>query len=287
MAAVACLFGLIVGSFLNVVVHRLPLGEPLGLFRKTRSQCPACAARIAWYDNLPLLSYVALGGRCRACKVRIPLRYPLVEAVTGALFLLAAVRVEELGWSPPWLAWGVVAAFSAVCVAASAIDFRHKILPDLFTLKVGPAIALVGAIAVADIHGTVLFGHDLAAPAGSLKPGLASLIVGVAGAITGGGIIWLIRALGTLALKREAMGLGDVKFMAMAGLLLGPVPTLFALAVALVGGSVLGVGIWIATRNREIPFGPFLALGVLAVLFYGGPVAHFITVTYPSWVRGG
>jgi len=285
LPVMAGLFGLIVGSFLNVVVHRLPLGEPLGLFRKTRSQCPECAARIAWYDNLPLVSYLVLGGRCRACRWRIPLRYPLVEAVTGGLFFLAAVRVEELSLSPPWLAWAVIAAFTAICIAASAIDFKHKILPDVLTLRAGPVAALVGAVAVVGIHGTVLFGHDLAA--GSMKPGMASLIVGVAGAITGGGIIWLIRALGTLALRREAMGLGDVKFMAMAGLLLGPVPTLFALVVALVGGSVLGVAIWIATRNREIPFGPFLALGVLAVLYYGGPVETFITVTYPNWIRGG
>lgn len=282
---VAGLFGLVVGSFLNVVVHRLPLREPLGLFRKTRSQCPSCSATIAWYDNLPLLSYVALLGRCRACRWRIPLRYPLVELTTGALFALAAVRTEDLGWTPGWLAWAVAAAFSAVCVAASAIDFRHKILPDVLTLRVGPLIALVGTVFVVDLHGTVLFGHDLAGQ--SLKPGMASLVVGAVGAVTGGGIIWLIRALGTLALKREAMGLGDVKFMAMAGLLLGPVPTLFALAVALLGGSVLGVAIWIATRNREIPFGPFLALGVLAVLFHGEEIAHFITVTYPSWVRPG
>jgi prepilin signal peptidase PulO-like enzyme (type II secretory pathway) len=114
---------------------------------------------------------------------------------------------------------------------------------------------------------------------------MASLVVGLAGAATGGGLIWLIRAVGTWVARREAMGLGDVKFMAMAGLLLGPVPTLLALGVAMVGGSVLGLAIWAVTRNREIPFGPFLALGALAALFYGPEIEHFVTVTYPRWVH--
>ena len=120
-----------------------------------------------------------------------------------------------------------------------------------------------------------------------MKPGLASLVVGLAGIVVGGGIIWSIRALGTLLLRREAMGLGDVKLMATSGLLLGPQGVLLAIGCALVGGSVLGLVIWAVTRNREIPFGPFLALGVLAVLFYGGPIEHFVLVTYPEWVRGG
>jgi leader peptidase (prepilin peptidase)/N-methyltransferase len=287
LAVVAGLLGLLVGSFLNVVIHRLPRGEPLGLLRMTRSQCPRCAATIRWYDNLPLVSYALLGGRCRACRERIALRYPLVEAVTAGLFVLAVYRVDDAGWTPPWLAWGVTAAFVAVCIAASAIDFQLKLLPDALTLKVGPVVTFLGAVAVVGIHGTHLFGWDHGPDLGrSMKPGMASLLVGLVGAATGGGIIWFIRAAGTLALKREAMGLGDVKFMAMAGLLLGPVPTLLALGVAMVGGSVLGLAIWAATRNREIPFGPFLALGALAVLFYGPDLEHFITVTYPGWVHG-
>jgi len=279
----AGMLGAIVGSFLNVVIHRLPQDEPLGLFRRTRSACPACGAGIAWYDNLPLLSFFVLRGRCRACRGRISLRYPLVEAVTAALFVLCAERTFALPWSPRVLGFLVAAAFTAVLVAASAIDFQLKILPDKLTLRAGPLICLVGALGVPGFHGTDFFGVPLAE---SVKPSLASLVVGVAGAIVAGGIIAAIRSLGTLIVRREAMGLGDVKFMAMCGLLLGPWPAVLAIMVAVVGGAVLGGAIWAVTRNREIPFGPFLAMGALAVLFYGDAIHHLIFVTYPAWVGG-
>ncbi len=287
-------FGAIVGSFLNVVVHRIPRDEPLGLFKKTRSCCPSCKAGIAWFDNVPLASYVLLLGKCRACGWRIPLRYPVVEASCAALFALAAMRTDALaGWTPGWLAFAVVAAFSAVCLAATAIDFEHKILPDELTLRAGPVVAFTGALFVPGIHGSALLGYDADGMARlglelvpAVKPALASLVVGVAGAATGAGIIAFIRWLGTLIFRREAMGLGDVKFMLMCGLLLGPWGSILSIMVAMVGGSILGVLIWAVTRNREIPFGPFLALGALAVLFYGASIEHLILVDYPAWVRG-
>lgn len=276
----AGIMGALIGSFLNVVIHRMPLGESMGF---SRSKCPGCGATIRWFDNIPLLSFLVLRGRCRACGWRIPLRYPVVEAATSALFVLAAMRTRDFGWEPWPLAFGVSAAFSALLVAASFIDMAHKILPDKLTLRAGPIIALIGALGVPAIHGTVLFGHELG---GSIKPGLASLLVGLAGAVVGGGIILSIRQLGSWLLKKEAMGLGDVKFMAMAGLLLGPGPVVFAIATAMVGGSVLGVVIWAITKNREIPFGPFLAAGCLAVLFYGGAIDHFVFEVYVPWARG-
>ena len=294
LVSMAGVFGAIVGSFLNVVAHRIPRDEPLGLFRKTRSYCPSCKAKIAWFDNVPLVSYALLLGKCRACAWRIPLRYPLVEAACAALFALAAARTSALGWTPAWLAFGVTAAFSAICLAASAIDFEHKILPDELTLRAGPLVGLAGALFLPGLHGTAFFGRDADGMARwgldlvpALKPGLASLVVGLAGAATGAGIIALIRWLGTLMVRREAMGLGDVKFMLMCGLLLGPWNTVLAIMVAMVGGSVLGILIWAVTRNREIPFGPFLAMGALAVLFYGASIEHLILVDYPAWVRGG
>jgi leader peptidase (prepilin peptidase)/N-methyltransferase len=280
----AAAFGAIVGSFLNVVVHRIPRDEPLGLFRKTRSCCPSCKAGIAWFDNVPLVSYLVLLGKCRACGWRIPVRYPLVEVSCAALFALAAMRTDALGWTPAWLAFAVAAAFSAICLAATAIDFEHKILPDELTLRAGPVVGLVGALFIPGFHGTELFGYALVP---TLKPALASLVVGLAGAAMGAGIIGLVRWVGTLIVRREAMGLGDVKFMLMCGLLLGPWGSVLAIMVAMVGGSVLGLLIWAITRNREIPFGPFLAMGALAVLFYGPGIDHLIRVTYPAWVRGG
>jgi leader peptidase (prepilin peptidase)/N-methyltransferase len=296
LIVLAAAFGSLIGSFLNVVIHRLPLDQPLGLLRRTRSKCPNCDATIRWYDNIPLLSYLALAGRCRACRWRIPLRYPVVEAVTAALFALAALRAQQLPWHPRWLGFGVAAAFGAVCIAASAIDFQHKILPDKLTLRVGPVICLIGAVFVpgraGDVdgfHRTALFGAELArmkpGEAG-VNPGLASLVVGLAGVVVGAGVIYAIRWIGSLLVRREAMGLGDVKFMGMCGLLLGPEAALLAIGVAMVGGAVLGVLIWIVTRNREIPFGPFLALGALAVLLYGAQIDTFVFETYPGWVTG-
>jgi leader peptidase (prepilin peptidase)/N-methyltransferase len=273
-------FGAIIGSFLNVVIHRLPRGEPMGM---SRSKCPKCSTQIAARDNIPLLSWLLLLGRCRACRARISLRYPLVEALTAALFALAWRRAGLLGWEPIAAAFPAVAGFLAVLVAASFIDWDLKILPDRLTLRAGPLFALLGVLLVPGIHGTSLFGEDLAR---AMKPGLASLVVGLAGAVAGGGVILLIRQAGTLLLKREAMGLGDVKLMATCGLLLGPLPVLLAIGVAMVVGSVIGVGIWIATKNREIPFGPFLAFGAMAVLLYGDPIRHFVFVTYPGLFRG-
>jgi len=282
LTVLAAIFGSLIGSFLNVVIHRLPKDEPLGLLRRTRSKCPNCDATIRWHDNIPLLSYLVLLGRCRACRWKIPLRYPLVEAVTAALFALAALRAQQIPWQPQWLGFAVAAAFGAVCIAASAIDFQLKILPDKLTLRAGPVICLIGALFVPDFHGTAVFGAELA----GMKQGLASLVVGLLGGAVGAGVIYAIRWLGTLVVRREAMGLGDVKFMGMCGLLLGPEAALLAIGVAMVGGAVLGVLIWIVTRNREIPFGPFLALGALAVLFYGAHIDTFVFETYPGWITG-
>jgi len=276
----AGIMGALIGSFLNVVIYRMPREEKMGV---SRSQCPSCGGLIRWFDNIPLLSFLVLRGKCRGCGWRIPLRYPLVEALTSILFVVSALRVRDLGWEPWALAFAVTAAYTALVIAASFIDMAHKILPDKLTLRAGPAIALLGAVGVPAIHGTAMFGHELA---GSVKPGMASLLVGLAGVVVGGGIILTIRQLGTWLLRKEAMGLGDVKFMAMTGLLLGPSGALFAIGTAMVGGSVLGLLIWAITRNREIPFGPFLAAGSLAVLFYGAEIEHLVLVAYPAWVRG-
>jgi len=284
LAVFAGILGAIVGSFLNVVIYRLPRGEPLGLVRQSRSQCPSCGGLIHWYDNLPLLSFLLLGGRCRVCRARISWRYPAVELLTALLFALTAFRVGALGWRPPLVAFLVVAAFLALLVAAAGIDFSHRLLPDALTVRSGPLIGLAGALAVPALHGTAVFGWDLA---GWVKPGLASLGAGIAGLVVGGGVIWTIRALGTLVMRREAMGFGDVKFMACCGLLLGPGGALLAIGTGLVAGSVLGLGIWAIHRRREIPFGPFLALGAAAALLYGHALRVFLFEVYPSWFHSG
>lgn len=280
LATLAGVFGALIGSFLNVVIYRMPRKMPMGM---ERSKCPQCDAQIEWYDNVPLLSYVVLLGRCRRCRARIPLRYPLVEALTAAIFALCVFRVLDRGWEPAIPAWVVCAAFASILIAASFIDWDHKILPDKLTKRAGPIVGLLGALVVRGIPSESPFGLDLA---GSMAPGAAGLLAGLAGAGVGAGVIWGIRLLGGALLKKEAMGLGDVKFMAMAGLLLGPDHVLLAIVVSLVVGSVLGILIWVITRNKEIPFGPFLAMGSLAVLLYGPEIQHFVLETYPAWIRG-
>ncbi len=286
MTAVLCFaagFGGIVGSFLNVVIHRLPRGEPLGLIRRSRSECPGCGKQIRWFDNIPVLSYIALRGKCRACGCSISLQYPLVELATAALFALVAWRVHQLAWAPPLWAFFLTAAFVAVCFSASVIDAKHKILPDALTLRAGPAIAMVAAVAVPAISGLTVFGHAFGP---GIKPGFASVLTALAGLVVGGGMVWLLRWIGTRVIGREAMGLGDVKFMAMAGLMLGAGGVVLAFFLGVVAGGLFGGIIWAVTRNREIPFGPFLAFGVVAVLLYGDALTHALLVSYPAWVNG-
>ncbi len=273
--------GAIFGSFLNVVIYRLPRGEGVAA---GRSKCPSCRRVIPWHDNIPIVSWLLLRARCRACGGPISLRYPIVEALTAALFVLTALRVEALGWEPALLAFFVCSAFASVVLAASFIDLDHKILPDKLTLRAGPAVAFVGAVGVPAIHGLSFWGIDLAP---SMKTGLASLLVGVAGALVGGGVILCIRQLGSWMMRKEAMGLGDVKFMAMCGLLLGPGPVLLAIWGAILLAALIGAGIWIVTKNREIPFGPFLGLGALAVLYFGPAIEQFLLVDLPARLRGG
>jgi len=280
LATFAAGLGLIVGSFLNVVIHRLPRREPLGM---TRSKCPRCGQLIAWFDNVPLLSWIVLRGRCRSCRAPISLRYPLVEALTGALFVLAFLRAVELDWQPLWLGSLVGSLMAAALVAASFIDWDHKILPDAITLRALPVICVIGAVGVPAINGATVFGVDLMQ--WGVKPGFASLVSGLAGMAAGVISVGAIRWVGTRLARREAMGLGDVKLMGACGLLLGPGAILLALLVALLVGSVLGILIWAVTRNREIPFGPFLAGGVLAVLFFEHPLLVLVLETYPGWAR--
>jgi len=266
-AAIAVFFGglgAIVGSFLNVVIHRLPRAEPMRLMG--RSQCPSCGQVIAWHDNVPLLSYLLLLGRCRRCRWPIPLRYPTVEALGAGLFALAFLRAEALGWSPVLPAAGLASAFLATLVAASFIDLHHRILPDLLTLKFGLSIALVASVTVPALHGTSLFGTSLSSVG---KPGLASLLVGACGAAVGGATILLLRGAGSRLLRREAMGLGDAKLMVACGMMVGPDGALLSIAFASVLGSLVGGARWLATGSRVVPFGPFLAAGSATVLLTG------------------
>ena len=234
-AAVIGIFGLAVGSFLNVCIARLPEGKSLWW---PGSACPHCGAAIGWRDNVPVLSYVALRGRCRACGEPIAWRYPLVEVVTAGLFVLTFLR---LGWTPD-LPIGL--ALVAALIAITGIDLLHQIIPDVITV---PGI-LLGFLA-----------NSLA--------GRVSWLDSVLGILAGGGIFFVI-----IFVSKGGMGGGDMKLGAMLGAFLGWKVALISLLIAVLsGGGVAAVLLLTRARGRKdpVPFGPFLALGGLAGLLWG------------------
>ena len=236
------LWGLCIGSFLNVCIHRLPLKQSVVM---PGSRCPSCGYALTWKDNIPLLSYAALGARCRSCRTPISLRYPLVEALTGALFLW---HVIVFGFTPLMV---VRLAFACALLVLFAIDLEHQILPDRITL---PGIAIG-------------FACSLALPPGPL--------MSLAGILAGGGILWGIAELWFRLRKVDAMGFGDVKMLAMVGAFLGLPMVLVTFVVStMIGGLVAG---WlVATRRAQmgtaIPFGTMLAVAALIASLYGEPL---------------
>lgn len=240
----AALLGLIAGSYLNVVVHRLPRG--LSTVRP-RSACPACGAPIRALDNLPLLSFALLRGRCRHCRAPIAWRYPLVEAATAALFVAC---LERFG---PSLGCLAAALFCCLMIALGLIDLEHLILPDRLTL---PGIAAGLA----------------------LQPWLdwGGLRQAVLGAVLGAAVLLAIWGAWYLLRREEGMGLGDAKMLALIGAFLGWKGMLVTLFLASLAGALIGMAlIWRgrAGLRSMLPFGSFLALGGLAALFAGRALA--------------
>jgi leader peptidase (prepilin peptidase)/N-methyltransferase len=236
---VAGLLGAFLGSFLNVCIHRLPRRESVVW---PGSRCPACGAGIRPRDNIPLLSYVLLGGRCRACRTRISLRYPLIEA-TNASGYVVILWWFGLGWpSAVYALW-----FSALLVIA-VIDLSHQIIPNVITL---PAVA-IGFLAAATV----------------LPVGGADSLLGI---LLGYGLPWALAALYRAVRGREGLGLGDAKLLAMVGAVLGWKPVLLTILVGALVGSVVGltlIGFRLLPPDEYLPFGPFLALGALVALFF-------------------
>lgn len=236
----AFVLGLIVGSYLNVVIHRLPRGLSTVL---PRSRCPACGAAISPRDNLPLVSYLLLRGRCRHCQASIPLRYPAVEAITGLLFLGSLLR---FGFTVDAL---VAALFCCLMIALAGIDAEHYVLPDRITLP-----GIVAGLA--------------------LSPWVAwnSLLAAFAGAALGGGLLLALWGGWYLLRGEEGMGLGDVKMLAMVGAFLGWKGALVTLFFGAVAGALVGLALLWRGRGglkTRLPFGSFLALGGLVALFAG------------------
>lgn len=241
----AAVMGLIVGSYLNVVIHRLPLGISTVT---PRSRCPSCGAPIRALDNVPVLSWLLLGGRCRSCGARISWRYPLIEAATASLFVACLLR---FGLTARTL---VAALFCCLMLVLAMIDADHMILPDRITW---PGIAV----------GLALSGWVGGGP-GLLRSAL--------GALLGAAILFAVWAGWYLLRGEEGMGLGDVKMLALIGAFLGVPGMLVTLFFAALAGSVVGIALmrWGSLDMRsKLPFGVFLALGALVALFVGEPLA--------------
>lgn len=259
---VLALLGLCIGSFLNVVIHRMPLmlerrwrlesAETLGVeagvaeaitLSRPRSRCPSCGHAIRWHENIPVLSWLWLRGRCAGCGTRIPLRYPFVELLTAALFAAVAWRV---GPTPAALLW---CGFVAVLVALAGIDWDTTFLPDDLTLP-------------------LLWAGLVASALGWTLPLPDALWGAVAGYLSLWSVYWLFK----LATGKEGMGYGDFKLLAALGAWLGLKMILPIVLAASVVGAVVGIGMKLGATLREgryVPFGPFLAGGGLLVLLAG------------------
>jgi len=273
-AAAVFVLGLMVGSFLNVCIRRIPAGESI---MWPASRCPACHAPIKPYDNIPVVSWLLLGARCRNCKAKISALYPAVELLTAVLFvgcyLAFGLTVDGLKW----------AVFTALLVVLTITDLRERVLPDKVNFT-GLAIGLAFSFFTRPVDGSAawlsnrLF--DFPPPARVL-----SFTDAVLGAAVGSGLLWVV-AEGYLRLRgHEGMGLGDVKMMAMAGTFLGLKRTLVTILTGSLLGSVLGLLfmlLWSKARDYELPFGTFLGAGALLVVFFGTPALNW----YQSLLAG-
>jgi leader peptidase (prepilin peptidase) / N-methyltransferase len=272
---VACAFvgvlGAIIGSFLNVVIHRIPLQESIVL---PSSKCPKCLAEIKAYDNIPVISYLILRGRCRMCGASISSRYPAVEAITALLFV-AVTWHDGLSFALPF-----DLAFSASLVALIFIDAEHMILPNAITYP-GVVFALVTRLLVPYLAGAAHFDDlpQLLNLFPALPLWLVSLIGAVIGALAGGGSLWLMGFLWEKLRGVEAMGFGDVKMMFMVGAFLGWRLTILTILIGALTGSAAGIAVMYKRGGRNLqmmlPFGIFLGIGAIVSLLFGSPIIHW------------
>ena len=252
---IAIVFGLVIGSFLNVVIYRIP--RKGSVVSPRWSYCPNCNHTLGVLDNIPVFSYVFLGGKCRYCRERISPRYMIVELLTAGLFTVMLYRSMRLHQDTLLIGLELAAMciFAAILIAISFIDLEFTIIPNRIIYP-GIIVGLLFAVAMAFV-----------------KNNWNLLLMRLLGAAVGGVVIILIVIGGSAVFRKQAMGIGDVKLMAMIGIYLGPWPHIpITLIVGSILGSIIGIGL-IAGRKKKmdsaIPFGPFLAIGALFSLFYG------------------
>lgn len=244
-------FGAAVGSFLNVCIYRLPAKTSIV---KPSSRCPNCGHPIRYRDNLPIISFILLGGKCRDCKSRISLRYPLVELITAALALILFIKFNLS------LTFLVFFVFTAVLIVITFIDLDHQIIPDILTLP-GIPLFFLAAVFIVKV------------------PWLEALI----GLLVGGGVLFIIAFVYELISKREGMGGGDIKLLAMIGGFLGWKSLVFILLFSSLTGAIIGIAVMTIKKQDmkyAIPFGPFLSAAAIAYIFWGTEFMRFLILEY-------
>jgi len=240
LTVISIIFGALIGSFLNVCISRLPKEESIVT---PGSHCPQCNGPIKFYDNIPLISYVVLRGKCRRCDNPISVQYPLVEGITAILSVLVFLRFG------PSLSYLLYFAFVAGLIIITVIDLYHQIIPDVISLP-GIIVGLLGSLVIPQI----------------------TFFNSIAGVLLGGGSLFVVATLYQWIFKREGMGGGDVKLLAMIGAFLGWKAVILTILLSSLIGSITGIAIMVAKGKDfkyAIPFGPFLSLGALISLFYG------------------
>jgi len=270
--------GACIASFLNVVIWRVPRDESIV---SPPSHCPKCGASIKWWQNIPILSWLALRGKCANCRAPISPRYIIVELIGGCLFLAAFFRynpVEPFAWMPMTAALLVAWVWIALMIVGTFIDFDHQLLPDFVT---------VGGMVLGVCHGVLKCVFAYSACGWSLSV-LSPLVFSLLGLALGFGLLWTIRFLGSKAFKREAMGMGDVFLMGAVGALYGPVSVLVTLMLSSLFGSVFGVVLILLSKTKlggftPIPYGPYICMGCLSWMFYGQQLVDwYLHLVVPS-----
>lgn len=251
MSVFIFLLGISIGSFLNVCIYRM--GREQSVVRPA-SHCPNCKKPIQWRDNIPLLSYILLKGRCRDCGQKISSRYFFVELLTGLIFLAI---YQRFGLTPKSFGYFI---FVSALIVSTFVDFDFQIIPDEISL---------GGIAVAILWSFIF-------PALQNAPGhLLGLRQSLLGVLVGGGALWILGCVGDFIFKKESMGGGDVKLLAMIGAFMGWQTALLCLPIASVIGAVVGIGVKIKTKESIIAFGPYLSLGALVSMFWASKIIGF------------